>query len=138
MADDFQKDLVKEYKFWSVYVHRNQDYLGRCVVWCKRDNALDLADSNLDEQKELFLILKELREAAKRVFNPDWFNYSFLGNEVRHLHGHFVPRYAKSKTFMGTVFKDKLYGHNWKTNHAFVTPEVILKSVKNKLFKALG
>ena len=22
-------------------VHENQEYLGRCIVWCKREDALD-------------------------------------------------------------------------------------------------
>lgn len=71
MAKDFSKDLIKEYKHWSIYAHSNQGYLGRCVVWCKRDNALDLADATSEEQVELFLVLRDLREAAKKVFQPD-------------------------------------------------------------------
>jgi len=41
---DYSKFLVKEYTHWLVNVHENQGYLGRCVVWCKREDALDLAD----------------------------------------------------------------------------------------------
>lgn len=133
MAGDFSKNLVKEYKHWAIYVHPNQGYLGRCVVWCKREDALDLSDAMPGEQTELFLVLHELKEAARKIFRPDWFNYSFLGNETRHLHGHFIPRYAKPKTFMGVTFEDKLYGHNYKTDHNFVTPEEVLKAVRDKL-----
>ncbi|MEK7078298.1 MAG: HIT domain-containing protein [Patescibacteria group bacterium] len=133
MTEDFSKNLIKDYKYWAVYVHPNQGYLGRCVVWCKRENALDLADATPEEQSELSLILHDLREASKNVFQPDWFNYSFLGNETRHLHAHFIPRYANPKTFMDIVFEDKLYGHNYKTDHSFVTAEIILNSVRDKL-----
>ena len=133
MAEDFLKNLIEEYKYWTVYVHLNQSYLGRCVVWCKRENALDLADATPEEQSELFLILQNLREAVKKVFQPDWFNYSFLGNETRHLHAHFIPRYSKPKTFMSIVFEDKLYGHNYKTDHSFVTSEILLNTVRDKL-----
>jgi len=137
MAEDFSKNLVKGYKHWEIYVHENQGYLGRCVVWCKRDDALDLADATPEEQSELFLVLRDLREATKKVFQPDWFNYSFLGNETRHLHGHFIPRYAKTKTFMDIVFEDKLYGHNYKTDHGFKTSAELLAEVKDKLKSVL-
>ena len=137
MTEDFSKNLVKEYKYWGIYVHENQGYLGRCVVWCKRDDALDLADATPEEQSELFLVLRDLREATKKVFQPDWFNYSFLGNETRHLHGHFIPRYAKTKTFMDIVFEDKLYGHNYKTDHGFKTSAELLAEVKDKLKSVL-
>lgn len=137
MAEDFSKNLVKEYKYWEIYVHENQGYLGRCVVWCKRADALDLADATPEEQSELFLVLHDLREATKKVFQPDWFNYSFLGNETRHLHGHFIPRYAKPKTFMDIVFEDKLYGHNYKTDHSFKTSAELLAEVKNELKSVL-
>ena len=137
MAEDFSKNLVKGYKHWEIYVHENQGYLGRCVVWCKREDALDLADATPEEQAELFLVLHDLREAIKKVFQPDWFNYSFLGNVTRHLHGHFIPRYAKPKTFMDTVFEDKLYGHNYKTDHSFKTSTELLVKVKDKLKSVL-
>ena len=137
MAEDFSKNLVKGYKHWEIYVHENQGYLGRCVVWCKRDDALDLADATPEEQSELFLVLRDLREATKKVFQPDWFNYSFLGNETRHLHGHFIPRYAKTKTFVDIVFEDKLYGHNYKTDHGFKTSAELLAEVKDKLKSVL-
>ena len=133
MAEDFSKNLMKEYKYWDIYVHKNQGYLGRCVVWCKRKEALDLTDATPEEQKEFFLILRYLKEASKKVFQPDWFNYSFLGNETRHLHAHVIPRYAKPKTFMNIVFEDKLYGHNYKTDHNFKTSVELLSEVKNRL-----
>jgi len=137
MSEDFSKNLVKGYKYWEIYVHENQGYLGRCVVWCKRADALDLADAAPEEQQELFLVLRELREATKKVFQPDWFNYSFLGNETRHLHCHFIPRYAKPKTFMNMVFEDKLYGHHYKTDHDFQTSAELLLAVRDKLKSVL-
>ena len=44
---------------------------------------------------------------------------AFLGNETYHLHGHVIPRYKKQIEFKGIVFEDKLYGHNYQTNHDF-------------------
>jgi len=137
MGTDFSQLLVKNYNHWSIYLHANQGYLGRCVVWCKRDDALDLTDATQEEQAELFLVLTELRRATKSAFGADWFNYAFLSNETKHLHGHFIPRYAKPKTFMRVVFEDKRYGHNYRTDHDFVTPAFVLVKVKSLLQKML-
>ncbi|MCX6763519.1 MAG: hypothetical protein NTZ97_02185, partial [Candidatus Moranbacteria bacterium] len=71
---------VKVYKYWKVMVHENQEYLGRCVVWCLRENAHDLTEATMEEREELFLVLKEIKRAIEKSFNPDWMNYSFLGN----------------------------------------------------------
>jgi len=138
MAKDYSQFLIKEYKYWLVNIHENQGYLGRCVVWCKRTDALDLADATKEEQEELLEILKKLRKALRGLFQPNWFNYVFLGNETRHLHGHFIPRYAKPRVLMGISFEDKLYGHNYETDHSFITPEPLLSEIKSLLKKALG
>lgn len=134
---DYSQLLVKDYRHWLINVHENQGNLGRCVVWCKREDALDLADATKEEQEELCMVLSELKKALTDTFNPDWFNYAFLGNVTRHLHGHIVPRYAQSKQFMGYTFEDKLYGHNYKTDHSFITPKPVLHEVKSLLEKAL-
>jgi len=136
--EDFSKFLIKEYKYWTVSVHQNQGYLGRCVVWCKRETALDLADATKEEYDELFIILKDLREATKRAFDSDWFNYAFLGNEMRHLHCHFIPRYSSPKVFEGITFIDERWGHNYKTNHDFITPLKVLDEIKLKIKKELS
>ena len=130
---DYSKFLVKDYTHWLVNIHENQGYLGRCIVWCKRENALDLADATEAEQKEIITVLGELREATKRAFQADWFNYAFLGNGTRHLHGHFVPRYSSPRELEGTTFVDERWGHNYRTDHDFVTPPEVLEAVRVKL-----
>ena len=137
MEKDYSKNIVKEYTHWTVYVHENQGYLGRCVIWCKRDGAFDLTDAIDDERNELHIILKDLRAASIKCFNPDWFNYVFLGNETRHLHCHLVPRYATPRIFMETKFGDALYGHNFQIDHRFITPENILQAIKSQMIKTL-
>jgi len=135
--EDFSKYKIKDYKYWSVYLHQNQGYLGRCVVWCKRGNALDLANTTSEEQKELFAIIYEMKKGMRNVFNPDWFNYAFLGNETKHLHGHFIPRYASQKEFEGITFKDKLYGHNYQTDHNFSVPPEVIEKIRLAIQESL-
>ncbi|KKQ87857.1 MAG: hypothetical protein UT09_C0009G0011 [Parcubacteria group bacterium GW2011_GWF2_38_8] len=133
MADEYSKFIIKDYKYWTVYIHQNQSYLGRCIVWCKRENALDLTEATPEEQKELFVVLNDLKNAVTKVFQPDWFNYSFLGNGMRHLHEHFIPRYAKPKEFMNITFEDKLWGHNYKTDYSFIISSDILNTIQVKI-----
>jgi diadenosine tetraphosphate (Ap4A) HIT family hydrolase len=136
--EDYSKYLVKQYKYWGVYVHSNQSYLGRCVVWCDRDDALQLTDATKEEQEELFVILNELRAAAERAFQSDWLNFSFLGNRDRHLHAHFVPRYATDREFAGAVFTDERWGHHYKKpEEHFVTSPEILEQVRLKMKECL-
>lgn len=133
MNNDFSKLLIKEYDYWAIYLNDNQGYLGRCIVWCKRESALDLADATPEEQRELFEVLRILRGALIKIFNPDWFNYVFLGNIDRHLHAHFIPRYASIREFSGIVFEDKLYGKNYKTDPDFKIPEMVLMEIKARI-----
>lgn len=133
MTDEYAKNIIKDYNYWTVYIHENQGYLGRCIVWCKREDALDLTEATAEEREELFIVLSKLRRALTKAFNPDWFNYSFLGNGTRHLHGHFIPRYAKPLTFMNVKFEDKNYGHNYKSDHSFLTPPEVLKAIQQKI-----
>lgn len=135
--EDFSKYKIRDYKYWSVFLHQNQGYLGRCVIWCNREDALELTDATSEEQKELFVILSELKNAIQKSFQPDWLNYAFLGNETRHLHGHVVPRYAKPKEFYGAIFRDELYGHNYKTNHDFSAPSGVVEKIRLRIEEVL-
>ena len=134
---NFSKYKLKEYKYWKVYLHQNQGYLGRCVVWRDKENILDLVDITIEEREELFVILKKLREALNNAFKPDLFNYAFLNNGMRHLHGHFIPRYASEREFGGVVFKDKRWGHNYQTDHDFKIKDELAEKIRVKINEAL-
>jgi len=135
---DFSKDKIKDYKYWEIYVGENQGYLGRCVVWCKREDALDLTDATKEELDELITVIRDLKKAVERAFDADWFNYSFLGNGVRHLHAHFIPRYSSPREFVGTKFEDKRWGNNFRTDKDFVTSDELKEKVKQEIQKELG
>lgn len=131
--EDYSKYIIKNYRYWSVQVHSNQEYLGRCAVWSKREGVLDLTDTTKDEQEELFMILRELKTAIINSFKPNWFNYSFLENETKHLHGHVVPRYENPVEFNGIMFVDKFWGHNFRLDPNFVTSPELLEAIRLKI-----
>lgn len=136
MIEREQRQL-KEYKYWSVRLHGNQGYLGRCLIWCKRVSVEDLSQCTQKEWIELAKIIKELKLAAEKLFQPDRFNYAFLGNIELHLHGHFIPRYKETREYDGLVFQDDRWGQNYQTNADFVIPDDsmlnIIKDYKSAL-----
>ena len=127
---DYSIYKIKDYKYWEVNIHENQGYLGRCVIWCKRADALDLSEATPEEYQELLLIIKEVKSALMKAFQPDWFNYAFLGNETRHFHCHLIPRYTSLKMFENIEFKDELYGHNYATDPNFRISEEVMQKIK--------
>lgn len=128
--------VIRDYVHWEVSLHENQGYLGRCVVWCKREDAAELMDATGEEWAELFLVLTEAKTALSAAFQPDWFNYAFLGNGVRHLHCHLIPRYASPREFGGVLFTDERYGHNYRTDHNFLIPEETHELIRNAVVEA--
>ncbi len=135
--DPYQNFKIKEYVYWSTYLHENQSYLGRCYVWCKRKDAFDLPDATPDEQIEVFEILRELEGNLIDIFGADMLNYAFLGNITHHLHGHIIPRYSKPIEFDNVTFVDDRWGKNYLTNPDFKISEVLVQKIKQTIIERL-
>ncbi len=82
---------ICDLKVSRVFLVRNQNFPGRCVVQYK------------DHLTELFQLSKEDRDAfgedvaltAKaiwEIFEPDKINYGIFGDGVPHLHVHIIPK----------------------------------------------
>lgn len=130
---DYSKYLIKDYNYWLVNIAKFQSYLGRCVIYCKRKDAVELGDATKEEQEELFLVINEMKATLQKAFQPDWYNYSFLGNETRHLHGHLVPRYEEKREFNSTTFRDEMWGHHYVTDRNFMISDEILMAIKERI-----
>ena len=115
MLDDskFQRFLIKDFEHWRVYLHEQQNYLGRVYLWAKRENIVDFFEMTEEERKEYFAVGKSTRDAIKKAFNPDLFNYATLGNVTSHLHTHIIPRYQFGRLFCGRNFEDRNWGGNY-------------------------
>jgi diadenosine tetraphosphate (Ap4A) HIT family hydrolase len=128
---------IKEYEHWRVGLHSNQVYLGRSVVVLKRHEE-DFFDTTQEEQKEFLEIGKQMRDALREAFDPDLLNYSTLGNEVRHVHWHLVPRYERPVEFDGMIFEDKMRGKNWTPyDKGFLLPKKNLFDIRDQIKSAL-
>lgn len=137
-----QKELeefkIKEYKYWIVDLAINQYYLGKCIVRLKR-HLEDFFDINEEELKEFFVITKNLRNVIKKVFGADMFNYVTLGNVVRHVHLHFIPRYSKKVKFAGYVFEDIGWGKHYRLYQKddFEIPREVKILIRNRIKEGL-
>ncbi len=109
----YEKFLIKDFEHWRVYLHEQQNYLGRVYLWANREKTIDLFDLTKKEMEEYFAVGKLTRDAIKEAFNPDLFNYATLGNITTHLHTHVIPRYKFGRLFAGKSFEDRNWGRNY-------------------------
>lgn len=127
---DYSHNIIKEYKYRTLYIHENQSYLWRCYIACKRENAFDLTDATEEEIKEYMQIIKVLKITLEKLFQTDRINYSFLGNNRRHLHCHIIPRYSQQQELLWVIFEDNNRWWNRSTNQSFVIPLDVLSKIK--------
>lgn len=129
--DGYSKLLIDDRRFWQIYLHSNQYYLGRLYIWSKRPGLVDLMDITREERDELFDIGKEAKAQLSNIFNPDLFNWASLGNESRQCHVHLIPRYEKPRMFRGVTFTDENYGKNYAPyNTNFAVRDEVLQSIR--------
>ena len=128
---------IRDYKHWAIYIHPNQSYLGRCFV-VLHGHVEDFFDIEKEELAEYFSLVGRLRNAVRLLFNPDLFNYAVLGNDKRHVHLNFVPRYSSPRNFAGFTFGDKRWGNNYSPyDKDFAVPEEILFAVRDAIREGL-
>jgi diadenosine tetraphosphate (Ap4A) HIT family hydrolase len=133
MGDKEDDRLVMDFEYWSVIIAKNQFVPGKCVLWCKRENALDPADATPEEWYEALYIIKKMKKAVQDLYAADWFNFTFLGNSTRHLHMHFVPRYRTKRRIHGMTFVDKDWGREYSVEPGFSIPAETLALIKEDL-----
>ncbi len=97
------------FRHWRVTVGRDQGYLGKCIIALRRHEE-DFLALTAEEREEMWDAARAVRDALRRCFAPDHFNYQVLGNSVRHVHMHLTPRYTSPREFAGVTFTDEHWG----------------------------
>jgi len=90
--DDFIIE-VAPLKVSTLYLDRNQTYRGQSVLVFDPRHVEGLESLS---SPELIAFSQDLHLAAGALseqFKPDLMNYASLGNIIRHLHWHIIPRY---------------------------------------------
>lgn len=112
----FSETVLKEYENWEIQLFLNQYYLGRSIIKLKR-HAVDITDLSKNEREELFeKVFPELENAVGELFSPDLYNQATLGNDCRHFHIHFIPRYSSDRELNGEVFSDKNWNEDYRAS----------------------
>ena len=133
-----------DYKHWELYL-ADQRYLGRCVAWIKRDTPmLDLNDLSKEEHTELFELIAAWKMAISNLWQPDLFNYAWLGNYIHehggHGHMHLIPRYESERYIQfDTVatFVDNQWGQNYAPYERRSLPDRYMQELKSKIASML-
>ncbi len=137
---DYNLLKVKSYKYWDVYLHENQCYLGRMFLLLRDDEGVeDFLAIEGDVREAFFQVGEEVKEALKLLFQPDKMNYAALSNVSSKIHVHFVPRYEEEREFAGMVFKDERWGSNYAPyDRSFVIDESVLFAIRDALREQLN
>ncbi len=136
---DYEKLKIKSYKYWDLYLHENQCYLGRVFVQLKNENGVeDFLDIQGEVREEFFQIGQNVKKALKMLFKPDKMNYAALSNTSPVIHMHMIPRYKESREFGGITFKDTRWGQNYAPyDRSFVLDEAILFKIRDTIKEKL-
>lgn len=92
--------FIEEFEHSYLIMHRNQSFQGRCLLIIKNhyNNFWEIpADVSFGINEELKIVTKSIKDA----FDAELINIASLGNQVRHLHYHIIPRY-KNDSNKGT------------------------------------
>ncbi|MFH1276278.1 MAG: HIT family protein [Candidatus Woesearchaeota archaeon] len=101
--------LIRRSEYWTVLGNYKQPTLGSSLIVLNR-HAENLSDLKETECNDYFRTVQDLEWALRQTFAPNMINHLMLGNRVRHVHYHVVPRYENEVRFFGTVWKDENYG----------------------------
>ena len=118
-ANQFESASIKEYEFWDLQIFvDDQYYVGRCVAVFKQDHIVDVTELTNKAILELHnTVLPELQDALGTLFDPDFYNYSSLGNDCEHLHYHIIPRYKDTIVYNGKEYTDEYWGKTYKQEY---------------------
>lgn len=138
-AVDYELLKIKSYKYWDLYLHENQCYLGRVFVLLKDENGVeDFLAIEGEARDEFFQIGADVKDALKTLFQPDKMNYAALSNTSPAIHVHIVPRYQGTRKFAGVIFKDTRWGSNYAPyDRSFELEESILFQIRDVLKESL-
>lgn len=136
---DYEKLKIKSFKYWDLYLHENQCYLGRTFVQLKEESGIeDFLDIKEEAREEFFQIGQSIKKALKTLFKPDKINYAALSNTSPVIHMHIIPRYREPRDVNGVIFKDTRWGQNYAPyDRFFIIDESVLFKIRDALNEQL-
>ena len=102
---DYPNTVIKEYKNWILLCMPQQVTLGSLVLLC-RDDMANFSQISSDSFNELQIVIKEIENNLKQLFDYDKINYLMLMMNDPVVHFDVLPRYAMKKEYGGFSFED--------------------------------
>lgn len=119
LSDRDKQWLLFETACWFVFLADEQDYIGRCILVCKRHSAA-LSDLTTQEWTDLKQAVDRIEACLKTALHADLCNWSCLMNSfyksdppVPHLHLHVRPRCKQPVLLNGNVYPDTEFAHHY-------------------------
>lgn len=144
LSKEDKQFLVYDSKSWSVFLADEQDYVGRCILVCKR-HCNSLPELTNDEWNELFNLISKVERCLKTVLGATLCNWSCLMNSFYkesspnpHLHIHVRPRYDKPVIIDGNTYIDNEFGHHYALNKNSVLSDKDREEILTQLKKWLN
>lgn len=144
----YQHLVLYEGACWRVYLHEQQNYLGRVYLWLTTRHVPNHQFYDLDqhELRELQQLLAAYHLAITQLWEPHTLNYYWAGNHAAHHDGHghlhVIPRYKSAPVLEGYGFPDHRFGKNHSPYEKRKIPEWltenILATLKLRLAAALA
>lgn len=105
---EYKRTLIREYDYWVVLLRPTQVTLSSLVIVCKEDAESISSISSL-ANSEFQIVVKDVEQVLKYIFNYDKINYLALMMLDKHVHFHVLPRYSESILFNGIKYSDKYW-----------------------------
>ena len=103
---EYKRTLIREYDYWVVLLRPTQVTLSSLVIVCKED-AESISSISFLANAEFQIVVKDVEQALKFIFNYDKINYLALMMVDKHVHFHVLPRYSESILFNGIKYSDE-------------------------------
>jgi len=102
--------FLKRFTYWTLEVSYRQHTLGCYIIFLNRAGVQLQSDISFAESMELVEVMKMAESAVRMAFMPDHFNYLQMGNALKWLHFHGIPRYEREREFEEKTWVDPTWG----------------------------
>lgn len=99
--------FVRSLQVSSLYLDRNQNYRGHCLLIFDPRHAARIDQLTGTEWSALSRDLYIAESAIFQALSPDHINVESLGNVVPHLHWHITPRYIADDRWGGAIWTSR-------------------------------
>lgn len=105
---EYKRTLIREYDYWVVLLRPAQITFSSLVIACKEE-AESISTISSFANSEFQIVVKDVEQVLKRLFNYDKINYLALMMVDKHVHFHVLPRFSESRLFNGIEYFDEYW-----------------------------